>query len=251
MTMQETRDWHVGERQLSWTALETTIAGLSQVEATDRLARFGPNALPVPAGRYPVLRFLAHFNSAMIYFLFAAAAAAAVLGHAVDAGVILAVVLVNGVVGFVQEGKAERALEAIREMIAPCATALRNGARTSVAVDALVPGEVVMLEPGDRVPADLRLIRARGLLIDEALLTGESVAADKDDGERDDVGLAIDAALGDRGNMAFSGTLVAAGQATAMVVETGTGTQIGRIATLLQSVGCRNMTWKELRWRKR
>ena len=237
MTIHDRRDWHAGARQSSWTALETNITGLSEAEAADRLRSFGPNALPVSARQHPVLRFLAHFNSALIYFLFAAAAAALVLGHAVDASVILAVVIVNAIVGFVQEGKAERALEAIRELIAPRASALRDGTRTSVAIDALVPGDVVMLEAGDRVPADLRLIRARGLLIDEALLTGESVAAEKDDGAGDDVGLAVNLPLGDRTNMAFSGTLVAAGQATAMVVETGLRTQIGQIAALLQTVG--------------
>jgi len=237
MTIHETRNWHSGARHLSWAVLNAKVTGLSETEAADRLRRFGPNALPVPAGRHPVLRFLAHLNSALIYFLFAAAAAALVLGHAVDAGVILAVVFANAVVGFVQEGKAERALEAIRELISPRATALRDGARTSVAVDALVPGDVILLEAGDRVPADVRLIRARRLLIDEALLTGESIAAVKDDGETDDVGLVPNAALGDQSNMAFSGTLVAAGQATGMVVETGLGTQIGRIAALLQTVG--------------
>ena len=231
MTTDSARLWHSGPKELSWQALNTTVAGLSGEEAAQRLERYGPNALPPSAVRHPLFRFLAHFNSALIYFLLAAAAAAAVLGHAVDAGVILAVVLINAFVGFAQEGKAERALDAIRDMIAPRATVLRDGVRTSIAVSVLVPGDVVMLEAGDRVPADLRLIRARGLVIDEALLTGESIAVTKDD-----VDVASTAALGDRRNMAFSGTLIAAGQATAMVVETGMGTEIGRIATLLGSV---------------
>ena len=231
VTTQPARNWHSGAKELSWTALNATVAGLSGQEAARRLTHYGANALPVSAVRHPLFRFLAHFKSALIYFLFAAALAAVVLGHVVDAGVILAVVLVNALVGFIQEGKAERALDAIRDMIAPRATVLRDGARTSVAVSVLVPGDVVVLDAGDRVPADLRLIRARGLLIDEALLTGESVAVTKDD-----VDVANDAALGDRRNMAFSGTLVAAGQATGMVVETGVGTEIGRIATLLSSV---------------
>ena len=231
MTEQAARPWHAGSKERVWTALDATVAGLSEQEVAKRFQRYGANVLPASPVRHPLLRFLAHFHSALIYFLLAAAIAAGVLGHLVDASVILAVVLVNAFVGFIQEGKAERALDAIRSMIAPRATVLRDAARTSVAVSALVPGDVVMLEAGDRVPADLRLIRARGLLIDEALLTGESVAATKDD-----VDVASDAALGDRRNMAFSGTLVAAGQATAIVVETGVGTEIGRIATLLTSV---------------
>ena len=231
MIEQPAPNWHAESKERIWSELDTTSAGLSGREAARRLEQYGPNALPPSPVLHPLFRFLAHFNSALIFFLFAAAVAAIVLGHLVDAGVILAVVLVNAVVGFVQEGKAERALDAIRDMIAPRASVLRDGARMSVAVSVLVRGDVVMLEAGDRVPADLRLIRARALLIDEALLTGESVAVHKDDGV-----VVHDAALGDRRNMAFSGTLVAAGQATAIVVETGVGTEIGRIATLLGSV---------------
>jgi magnesium-transporting ATPase (P-type) len=154
-----------------------------------------------------------------------------VLGHGVDAAVILAVVLVNALVGFIQEGKAEKALEAMRRMVSPSAAVLRDGARHNVPVSTLVPGDVVLLEAGDRVPADVRLLRARGLLIDEALLTGESVPAAK----QDEAAPAA-AVLGERHSMAFSGTLVVAGQARGVVVATGERTEIGRISTLLQSV---------------
>ena len=153
------------------------------------------------------------------------------LGHGVDAAVILAVVLVNAVVGFIQEGKAEKALEAMRRMVSPGAAVLRGGARHSVPVSSLVPGDVVLLEAGDRVPADVRLLRARGLLVDEALLTGESVPAAKQE-----AAAPAAAELGERHSMAFSGTLVAAGQARGVVVATGERTEIGRISTLLQSV---------------
>src|SRR5690606_32785487 len=117
--------------------------------------------------------------NALIYFLIAAAVLAAVLGHTVDASVILLVVIVNAIVGFVQEGRAEQALNALQAMLAPCARVLRDGQRHVVAVPDLVPGDIVLLEAGDRVPADLRLLRARGMLVDEAILTGESVAAEK------------------------------------------------------------------------
>lgn len=161
-------------------ALGSSARGLDPAEAAARHARYGPNALPRAKPRHPIARFAAQFNSPLIYFLLAAALAAGVLGHAVDAAAIAAVVLVNALVGYIEEGKAEKALEAMQRMIAPQAAALRGGERRTVPVESLVPGDVVLLEAGERVPADLRLLQARGLLIDEALLTGESVPAAKD-----------------------------------------------------------------------
>lgn len=212
-------------------ALPATADGLSQAEAVARLARFGPNALPEGKRRHPLLRFLAQFNNALIYFLLAGAFAALVLGHGVDAGVIVAVVVVNAVVGFLQEGKAEQALDALRDMVAPAASVQRDGRRQSIAMADLVPGDLVLIEAGDRVTADLRLISARNLLIDEAILTGESVASEK---HREPV--APDAALAERVSMAYSGTLVAAGQGAGVVVATGLATQIGRISALIGEV---------------
>jgi magnesium-transporting ATPase (P-type) len=212
-------------------ALGTSPRGLTAAEAAARLKQHGPNTIPPGRRRSPLLRFLAQFNNALIYFLLVGAAAAAALGHVVDTGVILAVVFVNAVVGFLQEGKAENALAAIRDMIAPRASVLRDGARIGVPVADLVPGDVVLIEAGDRVPADLRLLRARSLRIDEAILTGESVSASKDTAP-----VAEDAALGDRTPLAFSGTLVATGQGTGVVTATGLATEIGRISALLGSV---------------
>jgi len=213
------------------TALDATAMGLSSSEAAVRLSRLGPNSLPGAKPRPAILRLLAQFNNALIYFMLAGAGAAAALGHYVDTGVILAVVIVNAIVGFLQEGKAESALNAIRDMIAPQASVLRDGRRISVGMADLVPGDVVLIEAGDRVPADLRLISARNLLVDEAILTGESVASTKGVDP-----VAAGAALGDRRPMAFSGTLVAAGQGSGVVTATGTRTQIGRISTLLHEV---------------
>jgi magnesium-transporting ATPase (P-type) len=223
--------WHARAGDDVLAALESSHGGLTQAEAASRLAIHGPNALPPAPTRHPLARFLAQFHSTLIYALLAAAAAAAWLGHGLDAAVIVAVVLVNAIVGFLQEGKAENALAAIRRLISPRAHVLRDGSRLSVSVADLIPGDVVLLEAGDRVPADLRLLRARGLLIDEALLTGESVAAQKQDRPA-----ARDAALGDRHSMAFSGTMVAAGQASGVVVATGARTELGRISDLLSSV---------------
>jgi len=211
--------------------LASSFQGLSSVEAERRLHQHGPNSIPTGTRRHPVLRFLGHFNNALIYFLLAGATAAAALGHFIDTGVILAVVLVNAVVGFLQEGKAEDALAAIRNMIAPRASVLRDGQRISVPQADLVPGDVVLIEAGDRVPADLRLLRARSLRIDEAILTGESVAATKHTDPVD-----ANAALGDRRSLAFSGTLVATGQGTGIVYATGLRTEIGRISALLGGV---------------
>jgi len=231
LTQAAGRDWHAMAAREALVALDSGARGLAAAEAARRLAAHGPNALPRARRRHPLARFLGQFNNALIYFLLAAALAAAVLAHFVDAAVIVAVVWVNAVIGFLQEGKAEAALEAMHQLISPRASVLRDGERRSVAVAELVPGDVVLLEAGDRVPADLRLLRARGLLIDEALLTGESVAAEKREAPAP-----ADAALGDRHGMAYSGTLVAAGQGLGVVVATGLATEIGRISALLQSV---------------
>ncbi|QTL06183.1 HAD-IC family P-type ATPase [Aquabacter sp. L1I39] len=205
--------------------------GLSAAEAAARLARSGPNRLPAPRRRGPLRRFLSQFNNALIYFLLASAVAAAVLGHGVDAAVILAVVTANAVIGFIQEGRAERALDAIRTLISPRAVVLRAGTRATIAVADLVPGDVVLLEAGDRVPADLRLVRAHALRIDESMLTGEAVAAEKHVGR-----VAPSAPLAERSSMAFSGTLVATGTGMGVAVATGTATQIGQISTLIAEV---------------
>ncbi|WP_204251185.1 cation-transporting P-type ATPase [Elioraea rosea] len=146
--------------------LATSPHGLTSEEAKRRLLRNGRNTLPTGTRRHPFLRLLAQFNNALIYFMLAGALAAAVLGHLVDSGVILAVVLVNAIVGFLQEGKAENALAAIRGLIAPQAHVPRDGHLISVPMADLVPGDIVLIEAGDRVPADLRLLRARSLRID-------------------------------------------------------------------------------------
>src|SRR5690606_27651824 len=216
-------DWHALDVEQSLARQQGSINGLNAAEAQRRLARHGRNELPPPVQRHPLLRFLAQFNNALILFLLGAGVVAAALDHLIDAAVIVAVVLINAVVGFIQEGRAEQALAALRAVLAPHARVVRDGQRLQIDVAELVPGDVVLLEAGDRVPADLRLLRARGLLIDEAILTGESMASEKDEGV-----MPADAPLGERANMAFSGTLVAAGQATGIVVATGMATEIGR-----------------------
>ena len=223
--------WHALSVDVVMARRDGRIDGLTTAEAQARLDAHGPNKLPMPKGRGALARFLAQFNNLLIYVLLAAAAVTAALGHWVDSKVILAVAIVNATIGFVQEGKAEKALQAIRQMLSPRATALRDGQRTTVPAEALVPGDLVILEPGDKVPADIRLTRVKGLRLQEAALTGESVPVDT---SADPV--ADDAPLGDRVSMAYAGTLVAAGQGAGVVVETGADTEIGRISGMLAQV---------------
>ena len=223
--------WHAQSAAAVLRGLDAGAGGLSAAQAAERLARHGPNRLPAAARRSALRRFLAQFHNVLIYVLLCAAVVTALLGHALDASVIVAVVFVNAVVGHLQEGKAEAALDAIRAMLSPRAVALRDGARCELPAEALVPGDVVMLAAGDRVSADLRLLDVRNLHVDESALTGESVAVDKATAE---VGTA--ASLGDRSGMAYSGTLVTSGTGRGVVVATGERTELGRIGRLLADV---------------
>ncbi|NBJ13112.1 cation-transporting P-type ATPase [Microvirga arsenatis] len=223
--------WHADSVAATLTAFDTSPEGLDTAEVLRRLALHGYNRMPEGEGRSALSRFLAQFNNVLIHVLLAAAAVTALLGHWVDAAVILLVVLVNAVIGFIQEGRAERALEAISAMISAQASVMRDGKRHTIKAEELVPGDIVLLEAGDRVPADLRLLRARSLRIDEGILTGESVPVEKGTSR-----IGADAALGDRTCMAFSGSLVVAGQGAGVVTGTGAGTEIGRITSLLGEV---------------
>ena len=212
-------------------ALDSCPAGLSADEAARRLAEVGPNRLPEPPRDGLLKRFFKHFNDVLIYVLLGAAAITASLGHWIDTGVILGVVVINAIIGFIQEGKAEEALAGIRKMLSLRADACRDGQWSAVDADGLVPGDVVRLRSGARVPADLRLIEATNLRIEESALTGESVPADKTT-----EAVAADAGVGDRLGMAYSGTLVAAGRGTGVVVATGPDTELGRINRLIAEV---------------
>nr|WP_306268694.1 cation-transporting P-type ATPase [Pararhizobium sp. IMCC3301] len=225
------RAWHAVSVDEALAFQQSGATGLSEEQARDRLARFGPNLLPPTKRRGALLRFFAQFHDVMIYVLIGAGAVTALLGHWLDALVILAVVMVNAVIGFVQEGKAENALNAIRNMLAPKASIIRQGQRRTVPGSELVPGDIVLFEAGARVPADLRLTEASSLRIEEAVLTGESVAV-----EKSTLAVGKTVALGDRSSMAFSGTLVSYGQGKGVVVATGADTEIGRISSMLAEV---------------
>ncbi|WP_341212730.1 HAD-IC family P-type ATPase [uncultured Limimaricola sp.] len=234
MTLDDTlpaQAWHAqgGEQVLQ--AFDVSPSGLSAQEAKARQVRYGPNRLPEPPRRSLLARLKSQFANLLIQVLVAAGLVTALMGHWADSGVILAVVVINAAIGLWQEGRAENALAAVRSMLPDEASVRRAGARARIAVADLVPGDIVLLEPGDRVPADLRLIEARGLRAQEAALTGESVAVDKDV-----AAVAPDAPLGDRHPIAFSGTLIAAGRGVGVAVATGSATEIGRIGTMLGAV---------------
>ncbi len=171
--------WHAIAAEEALKRLETGKNGLSAEEAARRLARHGPNRLTPPAGRSALWRFAAQFNNILILVLIAAAAVSALLGEIVDAAVIVGVVAINAAIGFIQEGKAEQALNAIRSMLSLNASAVRDGKRRTIPAEELVPGDLVHLASGDRVPADLRLISSRNLQVEELALTGESVPVQK------------------------------------------------------------------------
>jgi magnesium-transporting ATPase (P-type) len=208
-----------------------TAKGLDAIEASTRLQKYGPNRLPEGKKRGPFRRFLAQFNNILVYVLLAAGFTKLMLNLWIDAAVILGVVIINGLLGFIQEGKAEKALDSIRKMLSAEARTLRGGEIRLVPAEELVPGDIVLLESGDKVPADLRLTDVKNLRTEEAALTGESMPADKAT-----TPVSANATVGDRESMAFSGTMVVSGRATGIVVATGNETELGRINQLLASV---------------
>ncbi|MBM3523909.1 MAG: HAD-IC family P-type ATPase, partial [Alphaproteobacteria bacterium] len=225
------RPWHAVDAEAVIEAYATTLQGLPETEASARLTILGANRLPEAPPRSAMLRLLLQLHNPLIYVLLGAAALASIIGDIVDALVILGVVLINALIGFIQEGRAEQALKAIQSLIDPRASVIRDGHRITVAADRIVPGDVVLIEAGDRVPADLRLLRARSLRVDESALTGESVPVEKQ------VAVVADAVpLGERACLAFSGTYVAAGQGTGVAVATGARTELGRISALIRTV---------------
>jgi hypothetical protein len=205
--------------------------GLARDEADRRLAKYGPNRLPEGSKRGPLMRFLLQFDNVLVYVLLAAGFIKLMLGLWLDASIITGVVVINALLGFIQEGKAEKALDSIRNMLSSEARTLRDGETRVVAAEELVPGDVVLLESGDRIPADIRLIEVKNLRTDEAALTGESVPADKSTDPTPE-----NSTVGDRENMAFSGTLVVSGRAVGIVVGTGAATELGRINQMLATV---------------
>ncbi len=230
--MSEYKDkWHILSVKEVFTELASRENGLSTAEVDKNREKYGWNRLPEPPRRSPLVRFFSQFNNILIYVLLGAAVVTTLLADWIDAGVILGVVVINAIIGFIQEGKAEKAVDAIRQILTHEALVTRDGLKKTIPVDEIVPGDIVHLHSGDKVPADLRLFYSKDLKVEEALLTGESVPVDK---TTDPV--EADTPLGDRSGMAFSGTMVSYGQGTGIVVSIGEQTELGKVSALLSRV---------------
>jgi Ca2+-transporting ATPase len=225
------RKWHhaSADDAVQWLTSDAD-KGLNRNEVESRRQRFGPNAIPVRSGPGPLIRFLLQFHQPLLYILLAAAAITAFLNEWVDASVIFGVVLVNAVIGFLQESRAAKALEALARTTLTEARVIRSGEIRNISSTELVPGDIVLLQSGDKVPADLRLLRLRDLQIDESALTGESVPVEKKAGE-----LKPETGLSERRNMSYASTLVTYGQGRGVVVATGRKTEVGRISELIST----------------
>jgi calcium-translocating P-type ATPase len=224
--------WHALTPEEAVNRLKSSVtAGLDEAEAARREAEYGLNLLPAARKRGPLMRFLQQFNNVLVYVLLAAGFIKLMMGLMLDASIILGVVIINGLLGFLQEGRAEKSLDSIRNMLSAEARTLRNGQTSMIPAEKLVPGDVVFLESGDKIPADIRLTDVKNLRTEEAALTGESVPSDKSTAPVSDK-----ATVGDRSSMAYSGTLVVSGRATGVVVATGSQTELGRINQLLAGV---------------
>jgi Ca2+-transporting ATPase len=224
--------WHSISIPETLTLLQSTAAGLTGAEATRRLAEHGPNELHAGRRISPWALLLEQFKNILILILLLAVGLSALLGHGVEAIAIAVIVLFAVVLGFVQEYRAERAIEALRQMAAPTASVLRDGEEREVPARDLVPGDVILLHAGDKIPADARLIEAINLQVEEAALTGESLPAEKQTAPLAEGEMAV----GDRKNMVYAGTAATYSRGRAIVVATGMNTEFGKIAQLLQTV---------------
>ncbi|MEX3070747.1 cation-transporting P-type ATPase [Vibrio alginolyticus] len=230
--MDETSDlWHNKSIEETFSKLSSQPDGLAPQEAQQRLYQFGANKLPAAQGRSVFQRLLGQFNNVLIHVLLVVMVVTAALNHWLDAAVIAGVVLINAIIGFLQEGKAENALNAIQAMLAPTALVLRDGHQINIDAEQLAIGDVVILQSGDRVPADLRLFRSKGLQVAEAVLTGESMTIEKTTQP-----VSSDSVLADRYCMVYSGTMITHGQGSGVVVATGVNTELGKISSLVSHV---------------
>ena len=205
--------------------------GLTKEEVEKRLLKYGKNKLPEPEKKNPILAFLANFNNVLIYLLMASAIVTALLDHIIDATVIFAVVIINAVIGFIQEGKAEKALEGIRKMLSLHANVIREGSLGKIDAEDLVPGDIVEIKAGDKVPGDMRILESINLRAEESALTGESL-----DAEKSTESIEMDVVLGDRKNMLYSGTLITSGNGKGIVTGIGKDTEIGKISSMISGV---------------
>jgi Ca2+-transporting ATPase len=222
--------WHALKTKEALEALKTNEKGLTAQEAQNRLLKYGPNELKKKKGKSPIKLFFGQFTEVLIVILLIATGLSLVVGETVDALIILAIVIASAILGFTQEYRSEKAVEALKRMTAPTAVVLRDGKEIKVPANQLVPGDIILLFTGDKVPADSRILEAFNLKVDEASLTGESAPVDKQAHE-----LAQETQLNDKHNMVFTGTIVVYGRAKALVTTTGMQTEFGRIAQMVQT----------------
>src|SRR5512145_2126905 len=223
------KPWHHCTADDVASSLATDLSrGLSQEEVQRRLEQYGLNTVTAKKQKGPLIRFLLQFHQPLVYILLLSAFVTLILQEWVDSSVIFGVVIINAVIGFVQESKAEKAIESLRRMMTTQASVLRDGQWQSIDSTGLVVGDIVKMQSGDKVPADVRLLSCRDLQVDESALTGESIPVAK----KEDV-LAPETILADRRNMAYAGTLVTYGQAQAVIVAIGDNTETGRISELI------------------
>ncbi len=224
------QQWHVlSEQELAQQLQSDLSKGLTTAEVRARQEQFGANELTGKPGTHPIVRFLLQFNQPLLYILLVAGAIKAFLGEWVNAGVIWGVTVINAIIGFVQESKAESAIAALASSVRTDATVLRDAQKVQVSSTELVPGDLVLLTSGDKVPADLRLVQVRNLQVNESALTGESVAVEKEARL-----VSADAPLAERINMAYAGSFITAGQGRGLVVAIGDQTETGRISQLIE-----------------
>ncbi|MDF3931325.1 cation-transporting P-type ATPase [Pseudomonas citronellolis] len=223
--------WYRKSVQQTMADLQTSADGLAPEDAKARLLRYGANALPAKAADPAWLRFARHFNDVLIYILLAAAVATALMGHWTDTLVILLVAVINASIGFFQENKAEKSLAALRGMLSSTAHVVRNGQKMEIDASELVPGDIIALRPGDKLPADVRLFDIHHLQVEESMLTGESLTVAKQSDA-----IEQEALLADRTNLGFSGTNVSSGNAKGVVIETGAATELGKINRMIATV---------------
>lgn len=225
-------EWYQQSPEEVAKSLDTSLtAGLSSESAQSKLETFGPNELKEQEGKSFLQKLIAQFSDFLILILIAAALISVFVGEAKDAIVIMSIVIVNALLGLYQEGKAEKALEALKKMASPTAKVLRDGSPQEISSSQLVPGDLVILETGDIIPADLRLVESSNLKVEEASLTGESVPVEK----RAQETYSEEVSLGDRHNMAYMSTIITYGRGKGIVVETAEGTEIGKIAAMIQT----------------
>ena len=224
--------WHAMSPAEALEALGVSEAGISSAEGAKRLAEHGANAIAKGGGDTPLDILWRQINNPLIYVLLGSGAVAIVMGKGLDGTVVLGVVVANALIGFIQEYRAGRAIEALAAMVPDHSTVIRDGERVTISARDLVPGDVVALASGDKVPADLRLLSLRNLQINEAPLTGESLPV-----EKVVAALPPESQLADRRNCCYGGTLVTYGTGLALVVATGAGTELGRISAMLKEIG--------------